>query len=206
MTEEKLIIAPPDTDPDPSPKPGAVRLRNYWVRGKGSSKIRWGTSGDYTRCVRLLRKYVGTGAPGLCQVWHKVANGYYTGDRRNKDGNWEAEYKRTFSSDERDKLGKRGQAFRNHNGEWSYPISNEQDLKNAIQAFGRASEEDRERLKAYIKRRAKALGLTNLIPDSWSKKSEELPIQPEEVQFYIKMLLEYSQEHMIVFMDDEEED
>ena len=64
-----------DTDPDPSPKPGARRLRRYWTRGKGALKIRWGTPGDFKRCVRHLRKYVGTGAEGLCNVYHTSAVG-----------------------------------------------------------------------------------------------------------------------------------
>ena len=44
-------------DPD---KPGgnAQTLRTYWVRGKGAAKIRWGTKGDFSRCVRLVSKYM----------------------------------------------------------------------------------------------------------------------------------------------------
>lgn len=64
-----------DTDPDPSPKKGARTLRRYWTRGKGAAKIVWGTPNDYRRCVRHLRKYVGTGAEGLCNVFHTVAVG-----------------------------------------------------------------------------------------------------------------------------------
>lgn len=48
-----------------------------------------------------------------------------------------------------------------------YPINSEKDLKNAIQAFGRAKPADRARTKAHIISRAKALGLSNLIPDDW---------------------------------------
>lgn len=64
-----------DTDPDPSPKPGARRLRHYWTRGEGALKIKWGLPGDWRRCVRHLRKYVGTGAEGLCNVFHTSALG-----------------------------------------------------------------------------------------------------------------------------------
>lgn len=64
-----------DTDPDPSPKKGARTLRRYWTRGKGALKIRWGTPGDFKRCVRQLRKYVGPGAEGLCNVYHVAAVG-----------------------------------------------------------------------------------------------------------------------------------
>jgi hypothetical protein len=64
-------------------------------------------------------------------------------------------------------LGKRGHAFRNKNGDYSYPVSTVADLKNAIQAFGRAAPEDRERLKAFIKKRARQLKREDLIPDNW---------------------------------------
>lgn len=65
----------PDTDPDPSPKPSAARLRKYWTKGPGAAKIRWGTPGDFKRCVTHLREHVGTGAEGLCNVYHRSATG-----------------------------------------------------------------------------------------------------------------------------------
>lgn len=48
-----------------------------------------------------------------------------------------------------------------------YPIRNEADLRKAIRAIGRTPAEKRPAVKAFIKRRAAALGLSNLIPDSW---------------------------------------
>ena len=61
----------------------AEALRRYWTRGKGALKIRWGTPGDWTRCVRQLRKYMGPRAKGYCQLRHKEVTGVYTGDKRN---------------------------------------------------------------------------------------------------------------------------
>lgn len=58
-------------------------LRRYWLRGKGALKIRWNTPGDWTRCVRQLRKYV-RDPKGLCSVYHKQATGMWTGDRRHR--------------------------------------------------------------------------------------------------------------------------
>lgn len=81
MTSTKskgMIMAkgiPVDTDPDPSPNAGATKLRRYWVHGEGAKKIRWGTPGDFDRCVRHLRKHVGAGAEGLCNVYHTSAVG-----------------------------------------------------------------------------------------------------------------------------------
>lgn len=48
-----------------------------------------------------------------------------------------------------------------------FPIRNASDLRKAIKAVGRARPEDRDKVRAFIKRRAAALGLSNLIPDSW---------------------------------------
>jgi len=61
----------------------AEELRKYWTKGKGAAKIRWGTPGDWTRCVRNLSKYMGPRAKGYCQLRHKEVTGIYTGDRNN---------------------------------------------------------------------------------------------------------------------------
>ncbi len=61
----------------------AEELRRYWTRGKGALKIRWGTPGDWTRCVRQLSKYMGPRAKGYCQLRHKEATGVYTGSKKN---------------------------------------------------------------------------------------------------------------------------
>ena len=47
----------------------------------------------------------------------------------------------------------------------SYPIRDVGDLKNAIQAFGRAK--NKPAVKRHIKKRARALGATKLIPEHW---------------------------------------
>lgn len=80
LQEQKAL----DTDPDPSPKPGARRLRRYWTRGEGAAKIGWGTDGDYMRCVSHLGKYV-TDPKGLCNVYHQAALGAPPG-HGHKDG------------------------------------------------------------------------------------------------------------------------
>lgn len=70
---------------------------------------------------------------------------------------------RAFSAKERKKLAARGQAM----PDGSYPIVSEQDLKNAIQAFGRAPQGKKAAVRRHILKRARALGATNLIPDGW---------------------------------------
>lgn len=51
-----------------------------------------------------------------------------------------------------------------------FPIRNRADLAKAIQAVGRASggEEGRKAVRRFIIKRARALGLTNMLPDNWA--------------------------------------
>lgn len=63
----------------------AEELREYWTVGAGGLKIRWGTGGDWTRCVRLLSKHLGPRAKGYCALRHKEMTGMWPGDRANKE-------------------------------------------------------------------------------------------------------------------------
>ena len=60
-----------------------------------------------------------------------------------------------------------GQAYRNADGEPSYPIGDQADLSNAIRAVGRGGA-DHDAIRAYIIRRARALGASDMIPDNWN--------------------------------------
>jgi hypothetical protein len=75
-----------------------------------------------------------------------------------------------FDAEERDKLAKKGYAL----PDGSFPIKNESDLKNAISAYGRAS--DKTAARKHIQKRARALNRTDLIPDSWKELSAEDPV------------------------------
>jgi len=64
------------------------RLKNYWAHGEGAAKIRWGTPGDHTRCVRLIQEAVTKdGKPplpdheihGLCTNLEVMATGHFAG-------------------------------------------------------------------------------------------------------------------------------
>jgi hypothetical protein len=76
--------------------------------------------------------------------------------------------KRDVSTAERERLAGRGQAMPGG----GFPIANVADLKNAIRAIGRAK--DRAATIAHIKRRARALGRTDLIPDAWKAELPDL--------------------------------
>ena len=63
----------------------AEKLRRYWAHGEGATKIRWGTPGDWTRCVRHLSKFLGVRSKGYCQLRHKEATGEYTATHAKHD-------------------------------------------------------------------------------------------------------------------------
>jgi hypothetical protein len=70
--------------------------------------------------------------------------------------------KRDYSTATRERMAREGQAMR----DGSFPIADEADLRNAIQSVGRAG--DYDAAKRHIIRRARALGLTQLLPDDWN--------------------------------------
>jgi hypothetical protein len=68
-----------------------------------------------------------------------------------------------FTEEERKELAEGGMAL----PDGSYPIRNESDLKNAIRAYGRSNPKDRAKVRAHIRKRAKALGKVMLVPEEW---------------------------------------
>jgi len=69
--------------------------------------------------------------------------------------------KRNYSTAQRKKLAEEGKAM----PDGSYPIANRTDLMNAIRSWGRGGADPK--VKEHIKRRAKALGASDMIPDNW---------------------------------------
>ena len=68
-----------------------------------------------------------------------------------------------FSEAQREKLAKKGFAL----PDGSFPIRNRQDLKNAISTYGLAK--NKGRAKQWIKKRAKQLNATDMLPAKWRK-------------------------------------
>lgn len=60
-----------------------------------------------------------------------------------------------------------GQAMKNAKGEPSYTIKNKADLRRAIRAVGRGNA-DHDAIRKHVIARAKALGLSAMIPDNWN--------------------------------------
>jgi len=93
--------------------------------------------------------------------------------------------KRAFSDDERDDLADQGHAMK----DGSYPIVSEEDLRNAVQAYGRAS--NKPATKAHIMKRAKDLGLEELIPTNWVAGSDEKAILSADDAEFMASLIEF---------------
>jgi hypothetical protein len=72
--------------------------------------------------------------------------------------------KKDYSDKQRTSMADSGEAMK----DGSFPIANKTDLHNAIQAVGRAKDQDAA--KAHITTRAKALGLESELPADWSEK------------------------------------
>jgi hypothetical protein len=75
-------------------------------------------------------------------------------DRRRR---WMAD----LDTEERRKLAEQGKAL----PDGSFPIRNREDLKDAIQSYGRAN--DKDEAKRWIKKRARELNAEKELPEDW---------------------------------------
>jgi 2'-5' RNA ligase len=65
----------------------AEKLRRWYVHGGGAAKIRWGTEGDFMRCVRIAGKHMTPErAKGYCNLRHQDAVGAPPGQGHPGDG------------------------------------------------------------------------------------------------------------------------
>lgn len=80
---------------------------------------------------------------------------------------YDAVIKAKYSAEDKRKMLSQGHAIKNENGDPSYPIGDKDDLGKAIRAVGRGGK-DHDRIRAYVIRRAKALGAASEIPDNWN--------------------------------------
>lgn len=78
--------------------------------------------------------------------------------------------KRAYGMEARQTMAEAGEAM----ADGSFPIKDETDLRNAIQAHGRAK--DIEAAKRHIKKRARDLGLEEMLPEEWSDGEKSLTV------------------------------
>ena len=91
--------------------------------------------------------------------------------------------KAKYDADAQRRMLAEGHAMKGPDGQPSYPIGDDEDLKAAIRAVGRGGA-DHDKIRRYIARRARALGAAGSIPESWQadgsiKKAESM--EPTEV-------------------------
>lgn len=83
-------------------------------------------------------------------------------------GDEEIMEKRDYSPSARRRMAANGEAMK----DGSFPIANGGDLQNAIQSVGRAA--NYAAAKRHIIRRARALGLTDMLPEEWKKTEKAM--------------------------------
>ena len=73
--DDEVLVALPTRMPQ--------QLVEYWTRGEGAAKIRWGTGGDFTRCARQLREYIKNPnkLKGTYANLHKLTTGRWPAER-----------------------------------------------------------------------------------------------------------------------------
>jgi hypothetical protein len=73
--------------PDPAAKGNEQTLIDYWTKGTGAAKIRWGVPGDFDRCVDLVTVEAHGEVPdvkGYCANLHHKAIGVWPGQEDKK--------------------------------------------------------------------------------------------------------------------------
>lgn len=143
------------------------QLRDYWVRGPGAAKIRWGTEGDGTRCIRHLSKYV-KDAGGLCQEYHRMATGksmHPHPGRATESGDTEA-FSAASNDDSRKPYGdvKYADPGYQEDGKKRYPIDTDEHIRAAWSYINQESNaakytaQQLAKVKARIQRAMKSIG------------------------------------------------
>lgn len=117
-----------------------------WYRMRAAAKAR-PNKGGRSDMARVLDDAVIALAADVSQAGQRTTVSYGTGP----------------SQKARSQAQSKGQAFK----QGRYPIRNVSDLQKAIRAFGRVKPEDKSALKRFIQRRARELGRSDLIPESW---------------------------------------
>ena len=97
--------------------------------------------------------------------WNQIQN---SREAKKSLGDDDLMEKRDYSASQRRRMAANGQAMR----DGSFPIADEADLRNAIQSVGRAA--NYESARRHIIRRARALGLTDILPEEWKKMEKAM--------------------------------
>ena len=94
-----------------------------------------------------------------------------------------------YSADQLRQMLARGQAMRNPSGDPSYPIGDDDDLAAAVHAVGRGGA-SANAIRRYIMGRAKAMGKTGMIPDTWQADGSLAPTSGRSAEYTRSFVLE----------------
>lgn len=84
---------------------------------------------------------------------------------------------KSYTAEQERQMLAQGHAMKGPDGSPSYPIGNKTDLANAIHAVGRGGA-DHDSIRAYIMRRAKDLGASDMIPSTWQADGSMMKAAP----------------------------
>ena len=169
---------------------GELQQWSYGYDTKEESFGEHGEGDDKQRVRFLLKQHVYEVSPVLLG-----AGGTNTGtiDVKSLD-DWYT--KKNYSREQRDEMAGNGQAM----PDGSFPIKDEEDLRNAIRLAGNAS--NPEAAKRHIRKRARALGLTDMIPEDWGSGKMRMFDQCLEVVTSIKHLADRAEEIVALRVQD----
>ncbi|MDE1868252.1 MAG: hypothetical protein KGI08_11170, partial [Thaumarchaeota archaeon] len=110
------------------------------------------------------------------------ANGFPILMLKSQEDEYSEFVKSKYSAKQLRSLKAKGQTFP---GTTSYPIADAEDLSNAIHAVGRGKVAGHDAIRAYIIKRAKAMGKESEIPENWGadgslKKADEYGKKPTD--------------------------
>lgn len=113
-----------------------------------------------------------TGRPAsIAAVMHQMHQAAIVSAEVQKASAQHTEYvalvKAKYSADDMRALGAKGHAMSTGDGEYDYPIDDAEDLGRAVKAVGRGGA-DHDKIRAYVIRRARAMGMSDQIPDNWA--------------------------------------
>ena len=99
-----------------------------------------------------------------------------------------------FTQAQRRKLAQKNQAM----PDGGFPIRNVSDLKNAIRAYGRAT--NKPAVKAWIKKRAKELDSLELLPENWRVDTIKHTDDPRDKSKEERIIVNWSSDVMAAAM------
>lgn len=112
---------------------------------------------------------VGRGANGFPQLLAKELAGEVAAelDAETDEADYLAKAAEKYTAEQITALGKKGHAFKNPDGSYSYPIDDADDLARAIKAVGRGKKASHDAIRKYVAGRAKAMGKSDEVPETW---------------------------------------